>query len=185
MNTERKPPAEGVYFDRHDIEGEHHDRTYFVDGKACIHLLASPDADRPGKWQVLASWTRRGRHCVVGWGPIDTEAEALTLMDAVGIGAEGISGGAVFLGHLQESAPAASEVEHEGGSTGRVQAFSLCASNGWNSGAYLASQAWEDGKITKRIMAMDEQRGVELAGGGSRYWTRTLPSDVHQVAQAS
>lgn len=93
-------PAEGHFFDRVDIEGEMHTRTQYRDGLQVLTMGATPDLDRPGKWNVVVAWNRRGKWHNTGWGPLDSEKDALAMMDAVGIGVEAITGGSICLQHL-------------------------------------------------------------------------------------
>ena len=98
-------PKKGSYFDRSDHPGELHSRTYYVDGVAVIYLVATLDQERPGKWTVGVRWLRRKKWNTHGWGPLADEKEAMTLMDAMGIGAEAMAGGCTFVGHLEANVP--------------------------------------------------------------------------------
>ncbi len=172
-------PPRGVYFDRVDEDGESHSRAYIHDGKAVIFMIATPDPDRPAKWTVGIRWHRREKWLTHGWGPLDSEADALQMMDAVGIGVEAISGGAMFLGHAAELVrdPAAAMDEGNGP---RVDVASMLRANPtWGVGTMLTAAGW---KVPKEIMTLDELDGVELRGGGQRYFTKTLPSGVHVAA---
>jgi hypothetical protein len=168
-------PKKGVYFDRVDVDGERHARTYYVDGKAVVYLVAVPDVERPGKWTTGARWCRKNKWATLGWGPLDTEAESLQMMDAVGIGAEAISGGSTFLGFVPEDKPKPA-AESNGGP--RPTASSLVAQEGWKLGTVLTSTRWNENKT---IGAIDEVDGVELVGSASRYWAKSLPVDVAEV----
>jgi hypothetical protein len=109
MNAEAKigyqeeVPTEGYYFDRVDVEGERHSRTYYVNGVRTIDLAALPDQDRPGKWSTAVRWLRRGKWLTHGWGPLGSEADAIGMIDAVAIGVEAFTGGCTFLGHLEKA----------------------------------------------------------------------------------
>lgn len=89
--------ANGMTWTRSDVEGETHTREYFKDGRGVIQLAAIPDVDRVGKWQVSVRWNRRDKWHLHGWGPCDSEADAVSMIDAVGIGVEAAVGGTAFI----------------------------------------------------------------------------------------
>jgi len=93
-------PLEGAFFDRVDVEGECHSRIYYLNGTMVLAVNALPDKDRPGKWLGAVRWMRRGAWNSHGWSQLDSEASSLSMIDAVGIGFEAATGGAVYLGNL-------------------------------------------------------------------------------------
>lgn len=106
-------PAKGAFFDRVDVEGCSHSRTYWVDGTQRIQMVAAPDEDRPAVWRVGVRWLRRDQWRSHGWGNVRDENEALALLDAVAIGVEASIGGAMYIGAYAESVRDRSAAERE------------------------------------------------------------------------
>ena len=167
-------PAEGVYFDRRDEDGVEHARSYYVNGSQVIAMVAAPDKERPGKWRAAVRWLRRDKWHTHGWGPLDSEQDAVAFLDAVGIGVEAACGGATFLGFAQP------ESERRG--TARLDAYRMCTENGWGHGQLL----WTDDDTwaaPKKIEGLDPELGVKLVHAGNRYWSKTLPANVYPIAR--
>ncbi len=97
--TTVKVPTKGLYFDRVDAEGDSHRRSYYLDGQHVMELVALPNPDKPGKWTTAVRFLRREKWCSHGWA-LDSEAEALGMIDAVAIGME-TREAATFLGNLK------------------------------------------------------------------------------------
>ena len=95
-----KVPTKGLFFDRVDAEGDSHRRSYYLDGQHVMELVALPHAEKPGKWTAAVRYLRRGKWLTHGW-ELDSEAEALGMMDAVAIGLE-TREAATFLGHVKD-----------------------------------------------------------------------------------
>lgn len=79
--------------------GMEHSRSYYLDGKQIMELRALPDPDRPGKWTTVVRYMRRDKWLSHGWGPLDSEEDAMAMIDAVGIGMEAREA-ATYLGHV-------------------------------------------------------------------------------------
>ena len=166
-------PPEGAYFDRVDVDTERHSRTYHLNGQRIMDLVALPDPDRPGKWSTAVRWLRRGKWLPHGWGPLDSEKDALSMIDAVAIGVEAATGGCMFLGNLPP------EVTKAPGP--RPKAMELVLANGWPMGTILHSEKKWNGD--KELQQIDSVEGVKLRDVNSRtsYWVKRLPPDVVAV----
>ncbi len=176
-----KVPADGLYFDRLDVDGEKHSRTYYQNGKPVIYLVAIPDEDRPGKWTTGVRWQRKGKWLTHGW-KLDSAAEAMAMIDAVAIGVEAISTGATYLGHVvaaaQEQVRDPEAAVGEGHGYMRVDAVGLCSRQDppWGIGTRLVSSKWS---APKKIIGMDCVQ-IQLSSGlnTSGHWVNSLPADV-------
>lgn len=166
--NQQQIPTAGLFFDREDVEGELHTRTYYRDGQRVFDGVVKPDPDRPGRWQVAFRWRRRGKWLMHGWGPMEDESAGLALLDAAGVGVEALSDGSVFLGHVIPESKTAP----------RPSAGETCRANGWGPGTLLMSSRWQ---APKPVQAIDPTGAVTLNGPGGRYQVQTFPADVHEV----
>lgn len=183
MTTQVQVPKQGHYFDRSDVGG--HTRTYYADGREVLFMQGAPDPERPGKWAVMVRWVRRNKSVkwlTHGWGPLDSEADALALMDSVGVGYEAGCGGATCLGHLKELVPGAPVAVTEAApKVGRTGAVAACKAAGWGPGAVLKAPAWA---YQKTIRQVDETNGevvLYCQDNNSTQRTKTLPTNAEAV----
>jgi hypothetical protein len=182
-------PTEGHYFDRVDVDGENHSRTYVANGQEVLYLQAVPDPERPGRWQVAVRWRRLAKGPKLhqhGWGPLESEKDALALMDAVGIGYEAACGGATCLGNLPEqeapAAPTEAPGEADPKTVKRTKAVVACKAAGWRAGTVLKSVCWAYEKVIRKVDELNGEVVLYCQGNNSQQRAKTLPTDAWAVS---